>query len=202
MEHRKEEQAAMIQRYIKVLHLLDADKSRRAIQSLVEIGEASVEPLLSLLEDDEVATRWWAIEGLGQIKDQRAIIPILHTLTYDDSGDVLLKALQTLIRMGEAAVGILIQVLQDDKAELRKNAIKVLAGIGGPAIPALITSLHDDKATVRTEAARCLGMMREAMYNTAVVEALQRVQQKERDQTVKQSLKEAIASIYLDKKLS
>jgi bilin biosynthesis protein len=57
-----------------------------AADSLLEMGEAAVEPLLQALEFEDKYARAEAAGVLGRMKDERAIGPLIDCLKDDDSG--------------------------------------------------------------------------------------------------------------------
>ena len=109
----------------KISSLIDDLRSffRRdsAIESLVEIGEPAVEPLIQALKDEDSFVREGAAEALGKIGDKRAVEPLINALK-DEDRDVREAAAEALGEIGDKrAVEPLIHVL--DYARVRQDKV-------------------------------------------------------------------------------
>jgi len=54
-------------------------------EALVKIGKPAVKPLLQAIDSQDLNTRYWSIEALGQIGDSRAVEPLIALLSDRDA---------------------------------------------------------------------------------------------------------------------
>ena len=110
-----------------------------------------VEPLIRALKDEDRDVRKTATNGLGFIRDSRAIEPLIQALG-DKSSRVRLAAAAALGRIkDERAVEPLIQVLNDEDSGVRQFAIMSLEEIGDQKAiePLSHVSLNDEDEDLR-----------------------------------------------------
>jgi len=95
------ESQQVVAKLIKELKVNDGKKAsdyeepprepEEAMDALVKIGEAAVEPLLELLKDTSRYSCLYAIKVLGEIRDPRAVQPIFEAFSsrefIDELGD-------------------------------------------------------------------------------------------------------------------
>ncbi|MFW6172456.1 MAG: phosphoglycerate kinase, partial [Elusimicrobiota bacterium] len=100
----------------------------RVAEALIEIGDIS--GLTSVLKRGDFEYRVRAAEKLGEIGNERAIIPL--TIAFNDRYvGVRLKAIESLVKINpKKAVQQLVVALGDEKAEVRKKAAIELGKIG------------------------------------------------------------------------
>jgi HEAT repeat protein len=67
---------------------------KAAREALVKIGKPAVEPLIMALKDEDEDVRYAAAYALGEIKDPRAVEPLIKALFTDDSSNVRYVMLQ------------------------------------------------------------------------------------------------------------
>jgi HEAT repeat protein len=97
-----------------------------------------------------------AIQALGEIRDTKAIEPLIKKLG-DPLHEIWQAAAEALGKMGEPAVESLIQALKDEKWDVRTGAARSLGGIGdNKAVDPLIQALKDRNLTVRIHATEAL----------------------------------------------
>ncbi len=128
----------------------------RAVEELVEIGDPAVEPLIAVLEDEDVSVQKYATDALGRIGDVRAVEPLL--LAASKAGPSTLGKTQVALReIGEPAVEPLIAALQDEDSSVRRWAAWALGEIGDArAVEPLIAALNDRDFWVRRTTAEAL----------------------------------------------
>ena len=142
-----------------------------SIIALVKIGEPTVELLINALKDKEWRVRWQAAETLGEIRDLRAIKPLINTLNDENNG-VRSNSIIALVKIGEPTVELLINVLTDKEGQIRGQAAETLGEIGDlRAVIPLISTLKDENPWVRMTAVNALGNIGDAR----AVEPLQNV---------------------------
>jgi HEAT repeat protein len=128
----------------------------KSAESLVKIGAPSVEPLISVLEHPDSDVRWKAAIALGEIKDPRAIGPLIRQLS-DTDRFVKSRVAHALGMIGAPAVNPLIWTLREGDGNLRWGAAIALGRIKDPqAVEPLIQALADKYENVRAEAATSL----------------------------------------------
>jgi len=140
--------------------LADEDELVRiqASESLKEIGEPAVCPLIEALEHDNKNIRRYSAKVLGEIGDERAIEPLILNLR-DDNKWVRRETSGALSKMGEPATTPLIQLLEDPDWKVRGAAAWALGRIGSKeAVDPLVKALlEDENGFVRSGAANALG---------------------------------------------
>ena len=119
---------------------------------------AKADAMLLDLKDPHWLNRKYAAEVLGELKDQRAVDPLVEALT-DEVGDVRQRAYDSLIKLGGASVPSLIPLLVSEEDELRQAATEILRKIGKPAVEPLATALTDADDRLRTRIMKVLDRM-------------------------------------------
>jgi len=146
-----------------------ADQSLRVKDAaLGSIAEWSLEDLVEFLRNhpDDII-RQAAAAGLGRMKDNRAVEPLIQAMATDESANVRAESASSLGRLDDArAVTALIDSLQqdndalrgDDSADVREAAATALGQLTPPeALPQLLESRQGDSSTrVRSAARRAL----------------------------------------------
>lgn len=157
--------------WLQILIGGDEDARQEAADALGALGEASVSPLLALLDDGDADVRCWASWALAQTGSRRAVQPLMAALD-DAECDVRIGAALALGELGAAeAAPALVAQLASWNGLLSRCAAAALEKIGQEAAPALVEALEHPKSQVRMWAARalrCTGSM-------AAVESLCRV---------------------------
>ncbi|MGH9838914.1 MAG: HEAT repeat domain-containing protein [Blastocatellia bacterium] len=108
------------------------------------------------LTSDDSKMRKQAAQKLGEIKDTRAIEPLIAALK-DGRSDVRRAAAEALVKIGEAAVEPLVAAFKDSGSNVRQVAAKALGEIGDArAVEPLVAVLKDSDSGVRQVAAWAL----------------------------------------------
>ncbi|NLE39624.1 MAG: sulfatase-like hydrolase/transferase [Pirellulaceae bacterium] len=110
---------------------------------------ARVPELVSLLDDDEPAVRWWAAMGLTALgREASEAEPALRRCLADDSPLVRVAAAEGLYLLGRVDVALttLIETLDDPTPFARLRALNALYRMGDDARPALPTL---EKASIK-----------------------------------------------------
>lgn len=177
-------QEGNIQRLIHLLGHQRFDVRWRAAEALGKVGERAVEPLISALSYQDVDVRLGAIEALGDIRDHRAVGPLLGVLTREKSEEVRWAAALSLGEIGDsAAVESLVRLLREPSKYLRFSGALALRRLhwipptteqqirwdialqnwpavqsqGAEATAVLIELLDDSDVAIRTRAVTILG---------------------------------------------
>jgi len=127
--------------------------------TLVDIGAPAVDPLIQLLKDKnlESSRRSRVVEALGEIKDPRAVEPLIENLKDDYACDESAVALK---RIGGRTVDQLILALKSENPLMRERAAYALGYIEDQrAINPLKELLKDENEDVRNSAERALGIL-------------------------------------------
>jgi HEAT repeat protein len=105
---------------------------RKASEALIEIGEPAIAPLIKALNNDNTITREWVIRTLGEIKNRKAINPLIQTLRKDEKSWIRERAAEALEKIGDKkAVKPLIQALKKDEDRgVRGKTAEALGNIG------------------------------------------------------------------------
>jgi HEAT repeat protein len=126
----------------------------RAATALVNLGEASVVPMLGAFADPNSLGRGYAAWVLGRLHAARATELLIEGLR-DENQDVRRCCVQALGELGDSrATRPLIACLHDEHWYVRSCAAAALDQIGGPeAVAALVASLQSSDQFVWSEAA-------------------------------------------------
>lgn len=155
-------------------------------EALAHVGEPAVEPLLGALRDANNNVRCGAAQTLGEIRNARAIKPLICALR--DQG-VRWDATEALGRIGGPAVEPLLAVLQEG-GTVREDATRALGRIGEPAVEPLLGKLQDGDGEVRRSVAEALGKIGDQRAVEPLIAALQ-----DEDRDVRWSTIEALGEI-------
>ena len=142
---------------IQILGGADYSLRLEAARALEKVGKQAVEPLIQILKHENRDVRVRAIEILGNIRDEKAIEPLIRAL---DDGDILVErgASEALEKMGKTVVEPLIRTLKDGIKETRSSVAWALRKIDDErVIEPLVQALKDEDVYVRINAAWALG---------------------------------------------
>ncbi len=135
--------ARAVQPLISVLGDDDPDIRAAAVTALGLLGRPAFGALAAALGDKDARRRQHAAQALGEIRDPRAIAPLI-AIMKDADPNVRFRAYQALGRIGEPAVDPLIAALRDGHPWIRLNAVYALKEIGDArAMGPLISALQD-----------------------------------------------------------
>ena len=129
--------------------------------------------MLRALSHSSSAVRESAAKMLGNVGDERAVDPLIQTLS-DDIPDVRQAAAEALGRLGDKrAVDPLIEALSDDAPAVRKSAAEALGRLEDKrAVDPLIEGLSDDTPSVQGTTAEALGRLGDKRAFDPLIEAL------------------------------
>jgi HEAT repeat protein len=144
--------AALIKRIKKGRATIDA------FDALVKIGAPAVEPLISLLKDQDKHMQWNAAKALGEIGDPQAVEPLRVVLSEEGYSIVWDAAVEALGKIGNTqCIRILENELQHPREECRWKVIDSLVETRKPVIvEPLIKALGDKESSVRRCAVHAL----------------------------------------------
>lgn len=138
----------------------------------LQIG-SGVDPLLKLLNSNDIEDRRMAADSLGPMKDSRAVAPLCAALNGQD--EVLRRyAAISLGQIGDAhAVDSLIAALLDSDDGVRWNAADSLGDLRDDrAVEPLARALSDDDENFQKAAADALGKIRDSRATEALAVAV------------------------------
>jgi len=147
--------------------LSDSDESVRkaTANALEQIGAPAIEPLVTLLTDENKITQKYAFVTLAEIAPkaksddlQLAIPPAIEALKDVDSS-IRSAASNILVNAGESSVRPLIALFKDADTSVYSLAIEILVDIGNPAIEPLKVALNDQNHIVRKNALVALSLI-------------------------------------------
>ena len=164
----------------------DSNVRNEAAESLVRIGEAAVDPLITSLQAPYPDVRQGAVWALGEIgleaaadtsssalQDPDAVVDSLIIAFQDPDADVRQKTIQALVSIGSGAQVFSITTFQDSDAYLSFRALWALEQIGEESFDPLITALQDPDAEVRQRTAGALGQIGSEAAVDPLITALQ-----------------------------
>ncbi len=145
-----------------LIALIKCDSYSRRIEAIEALGvicdERAVEPMITVLGDEDVTVRQLTVITLGNIGDKRAVEPLINLL-YDNDFDVRLFTIYALGNIGDSrAVEPLITALEDNDTDVRMKIIGSLGMIGDKkAVQPLLTALREDVDQLRDKIIWALG---------------------------------------------
>ncbi len=119
---------------------------------------AKVDAMLTDLQDTHWLNRKYAAEALGDLKDLRAVDPLVAALT-DEVGDVRQRAYDSLIKLGAPSVPHLIGFLVSEEDDVRQSATEIIRKIGKPAVEPLALALDTAEDRLKTRILKVLDRM-------------------------------------------
>lgn len=119
---------------------------------------AKADAMLLDLKDPHWLNRKYAAEILGELKEARAVGPLVEAL-MDEVGDVRQRAYDSLIKIGGSVVSSLVPLLVSEEDELRQSATEIIRKIGKPAVEPLATALADADDRLKTKIMKVLDRM-------------------------------------------
>ncbi len=119
---------------------------------------AKADAMLVDLKDSHWLNRKYAAEVLGDLKDARAVGPLVEALN-DEVGDVRQRAYDSLIKIGGTAVPSLVPLLVSEEDEVRQSVTEIIRKIGKPAVEPLATALGDADDRLKTRIMKVLDRM-------------------------------------------
>jgi HEAT repeats len=119
---------------------------------------AKADAMLLDLKDTHWLNRKYAAETLGELKDVRAVAPLVEALV-DEVGDVRQRAYDSLIKIGGASVQTLIPLLLSEEDDVRQSATEIIRKIGKPAVEPLATALAEADDRLKTKILKVLDRM-------------------------------------------
>lgn len=213
---------------IRALRYNDFEVQTSAAQALGSLGNEGINTLILALKDKDRDVRLGIIEALSEIRDQRAVPPLIELLN-DTSSEV---RWETAIALGEIGgpdvISPLKNALRDPDKYVRYGAASALSKTGwnpvsdeekaffyvgmqewqkvkdcGPAaIGALSLVLHDQDSSVRIEAIGVLGLIGDKKAIPALMQSLRDENADVRWKTVLASPKCGISIMHLPRGLS
>jgi HEAT repeat protein len=128
-----------------------------AEDALVNIGSASVKPLIPLLTSQKTDVRMRAAQALGRIGDNRAVEPLIGALR-DSEVDVKKAAIDALGKIGDGRAAVpLITALQSDDPSVGDIAAQSLVRIDTASVMPLVASLQNTGSKARNRMVDVLG---------------------------------------------
>jgi HEAT repeat protein len=181
--------------FLSGLHHADAIIRRKSASSLGDLGEvAAIDPLISLLYDDDITVRSAAASALRQIHHPDVAAHLIQLLATETNRDIR-RHVYLILGMTKDPVALapLLHALQDDDADIRCSAIDGLGILDIPEVfSPLIASLHDNEASVRARAANALGDLRDER----AIEFLRDVYLHDEDATVRYYARDALNELH------
>jgi hypothetical protein len=119
---------------------------------------AKADAMLLDLKDTHWLNRKYAAESLGELKEVRAVGPLVEALS-DEVGDVRQRAYDALIKLGGTAVPSLIPLLVSEEDDLRQSATEIIRKIGKPSVEPLAVALADADDRLKNRIMKVLDRM-------------------------------------------
>jgi HEAT repeat protein len=157
------------------------------IIALGKMGEPMIEPLLTMLKEEDEKLRGLLALAYAEIG------PVFLSPSINLGRDNLLgMAIEILVEIGTPAIEPLMAVLGDEQETVRYAATEALGRIKDPrAVEVLANALRDEHLTVCASAAQALGLIRDPRAVDALIIALGHVNKR-----VRKSAGSALLNIY------
>ncbi|MGH7256203.1 MAG: HEAT repeat domain-containing protein [Nitrospirales bacterium] len=123
-----------------------------------DVNAAKADAALLDLRDSHWLNRKYAVEVLGDLKDQRGVDALVGALV-DEVGDVRQRAYDSLIKIGAVAVPKLIPFLIHEEDDLRQSATEIIRKIGKPAVEPLAEALGTAEDRLKSRILKVLDRM-------------------------------------------
>ncbi|GAX39100.1 HEAT repeat-containing PBS lyase [Tolypothrix sp. NIES-4075] len=198
-------QAYLLELALSILEMGDFQQRWEIAKVFVRLGNVAITPLIDILEDEDAEDdlRWYAVRILGDLKNPKAIAPLVELLKSSDDEEFKAIAAAALGQIGQSAIAALselltsvdtrvlavrslcyirqpeiitplLSVVQDPLVEIRAIAIEALSSFHDPRIPAiLLKALNDVAAAVRREAVLGLSVRADLYSSLDLVAKLQ-----------------------------
>ena len=148
-----------LERCLEALRSSDESVRVAAIAALQAMGEGAVRYLIAALNDPYHGVRIAAADGLGEIRDKRAVEALIRVFT-DTREDVRIAAARALGRIGDRrSIAPLINLFADRYHGVRVAAVDATVTFGRIALGPLEEALDDPVPVVRAMAARAIGLI-------------------------------------------
>ncbi|MCG2721481.1 MAG: HEAT repeat domain-containing protein [Thermodesulfovibrionales bacterium] len=147
----------------------------RAVKDIINwmISGRDREPLIRALSSEEPLVRQMAAEALRELKDTKAVEPLIKTLREDDDPRVRRVAVEALGEIQNArAIVPLVALLKDKDKEVRESVVTALQSMNMPDIEALLPFLKDSDDEVRIATIRILCRIENDRIAVYLIEAL------------------------------
>src|SRR5262245_22921104 len=128
---------------------------------------AKADAMLLDLKDSHWLNRKYAAEVLGELKEPRAVRPLVDALA-DEVGDVRQRAYDSLIKLGGVAVPLPLPMLVSEGGGLRQCAPGIISKNGQPEVEPRATALAEADDRLKTRGVKVLERM---VYKPKVKEA-------------------------------
>jgi len=163
----------LIQALIKALGEEDnAGLRNSATEVLIKIGAPAVPDLFKVLKDGDKDERKIAADILGDVKDPRALDPLLATLKDPDE-NVRAAAAESLGMLGDASViERLVETLRDDGLVVQLSCLDALDRLNAE-VPTTILSSFMGVGPLRPHLYRLMGNLRDKSVIPRLLEGLQ-----------------------------
>jgi HEAT repeat protein len=147
-------------------------ESIQAVGLIVEKNSAEfrvVKLLINALQDESSQVRMAAARALGNIRDTRAITPLI-TVFKDE--EVRETASEALAQMGHSIAPKLLPYLVSDDLKVRRGIEDTFVTLGQPITDQIIRQFQSDDALRRLQAIRILGRIKSHQVRLVLMKAL------------------------------
>ncbi|RJP56233.1 MAG: HEAT repeat domain-containing protein [Candidatus Auribacter fodinae] len=132
-----------------------------------------LDELINSLKSADMTTKKYAAEDLGELHDERAVLPLIELFQETEEIAILEAAAQSLIKIGGGEmVKNVTPLLRSDSALIRNKATDILMNAGDDAIDELRRLITDSDHDVRKFTVDILGLIGSDCASNALLDAL------------------------------
>lgn len=142
-------------------------------KTLKRIGRSAIPEVVRLLKKGADEQRFYAAKALGQLRDPRAVEPLIEALTDGHEWVRLYAAIALGEIGGERALSHLLGVLKDPTFRIHPRMVGVFERFGDRVVPDLLEMAREGPTGARSNAFRLLGALRVASAFQLVADTVQ-----------------------------
>lgn len=155
------------------LKLGDFQTRWEVAKTIPNFGEAAIEPLLSILEDEEADWEllWFVARILGNLSHPAVVSALVNLLKTTENTEVASMTASALTHYGVAAIADLSELMQDESTRLM--AVQALVQIRHvDVIPPLLSAIDDPSPAIRATAIEALSHFYDPAISIALLTGL------------------------------
>jgi len=155
------------------LQLGDFQTRWEAAKTIANLGDAAIEPLLTILEEEDADWEllWFVARILGNLNHPSVVSALVNLIKTNNNAEVTSMAATALTQYGVAAIAALSELIQDNST--RFMAVQSLVQIRHvDVVPPLLSVLSDSSPAIRATAIEALSHYYDPAISAALLTGL------------------------------